>query len=166
MSSSCAICEGPIPNGSKFYLLGSEVVHRACARNGLPTSGWKLRKQVAELQRQAAASDAELLRTQVERGQLQRELMTARQQLERLEASAEVHRQARRQRDVAQRALEVSQEQLAQATRELEQARAQIAQLTRDAANASSRTAESTTSTPANIDDTALRFSLLEIDAS
>lgn len=150
--ASCAVCELPIVRGQRFLLDGTEVFHAACASNSyrskLSITTAKLRETEARLEdtRRAAA------RTEVELN-VQRNLATSRHaEVVQLEYSVS---QARAQQAAHEQArFEVE--------AQLRAARAEIAVLKADAAARSSENRQ--VADPAQ-DDSALRFSLLELDA-
>lgn len=44
----CAICLLPLRGRGNFVIVGTEVVHRACATTGSITQGWKTRQALAD----------------------------------------------------------------------------------------------------------------------
>lgn len=150
--ASCAACLQPILRAQRFVLDGTEVFHAACVgqtyRSKQRLSEAKQRETeaaLADTRRAAARTETEL--------NVQRNLATSRHaEVVQLEyAVAQVRQQ-----------LAVQEQARYEVEAQLRAARAEVAALKVEAA---ARSSENRQSADPGVDDSALRFSLLELDA-
>jgi len=173
MKTFCAACDQPITRGARFLLFGSEVIHKACV--GKETVLWRAKRKLAE-------ANEEIKRADRIRENMERLLKSANEQLRDVTSERDGLRcrmNSERSRQMYQDAttldaLELLRAQVATLTaanaRLLEEKagetlRADLAEGSAAAAREERLGVRSTPAQQADVtDDTAVRFSLLELD--
>jgi hypothetical protein len=164
--ATCAICLQPIPNGVKFVLSTTEVLHRTCALAGGETVLAKNRRALAEqavlLERALRAGERSVQNV----AEVQRRLDVCQRAAA---VSGQQHDEVARERDRLLRERDEAFQQRDRARDRLLRERDEAFQQ-RDRARAELGDARAAVTAPARVvdepsDDAVVRFSLLELDS-
>jgi chromosome segregation ATPase len=148
--ASCAACLQPLLNAQPFVLDGTEVFHRACARNAYRSKLRLSEQRTRELEAQVTATRSSAARVEAEAHQLRNDVAHRSAEICQLEAQLAGVRY-----DLA-----IAQERLQARQGELQGARNQLAALR---VELEQKVEQEPQEAPAE-DSTALRFRLLELD--
>lgn len=159
MTATCAACNGPIDSGKRqFVIAGSEVLHSACARAGRQTASWRMRAELAakqeaiarveeENRRLVAASRDLAANANAKIRELHAAALTQKREIDRL---ANENNQFMNEMREARALYEAERGMHATAIAEIERMKAD-------------RTSSEPTTDDTPVDDSTLRFSLLEL---